>query len=326
MDVIRNEELHTPFNRDFARGCFQVAQRAYMRGIVPFMNFSEDARRHIGAARQRLLPDGGHHPANKIHGLIDERHAVDHKGNIFPLSTISGRLGENHPASNRRPPCNSLMMVTASEEKRAALRRFMKARGLKAKPWAVAAGLDPATVRHFLNGPANSMRHETLEKLAKAADATISELIGEKIQTPRLSRDVVAIQGLDVQASMGGGVEVSDESATEPFFFRKTFVDRVSPGHGTSLRVIELTGDSMEPTLSDGDVALIDLNAINVASAPGVYCLWNGTGLVVKRVQVIPGAKHMLRIKSDNTNYEPDVVDPEDVRIIGRVIWRGGMV
>lgn len=221
-----------------------------------------------------------------------------------------------------------LIMPRPSELRRSAIQNFMKARGLKMKPWADKAGIAEGTIRGFLKGRADSLTHSTLQKLADAADATVAELIGEKPAQPRPGREIVTVQGLNVQAAMGSGVEISEEPAGEPFYFRKSFIERIARNRPARLRVIELVGDSMEPTLNEGDVALIDLNSTDVMQAPGVYCIWSMSGLAVKRVSAVPGARPKLSIQSDNRALYDQVreVDAEEVRVIGRVVWRGGMV
>lgn len=282
----------------------------------------------VAAPGQGLLTDAFYGSANQLERLIDESHGADHRGIKIPLSSLLGDQGTNdslalHPA---RP--NSWRMAAASEQRRTAIRRFMAAHGLKAKPWAIKAGLSPKTLSNFLNRKAESLTHTSLDKLARAADATIAELIGERPSQPRSGRDVVTVQGLRVAASMGGGIDIAEEPTGEPFYFRRNFIERLSRGKPIRLRVIELTGDSMQPTLHEGDVALVDLNSSDVGQTPGIYCIWSATGLQVKRVTALPGARPKLRIQSDNRAlYEQaDEVDAEDVRIIGRVVWRGGLV
>lgn len=259
--------------------------------------------------------------------MINECHGPDDKRIIPRPSSAVGAIAHNNALAEFCAPWLSHRMASAAEDRRKALKDYIKSQdGLKVKPWCKEAGVSDGTVRNFLAGKSRSLRHETLQKLAKARDATVADLIGEKLTPAKPGRDVIAIPGLEVRAAMGGGVEVSDEVAGQPFYFRKAFAERVSRGRPGNLRVIELTGDSMEPTLSDGDVALVNLGATDVASAPGVYCLWNGRGLVVKRLAFIPGQAGKLRIKSDNPLDDTDEVDAEDVRIIGRVMWRGGLI
>jgi phage repressor protein C with HTH and peptisase S24 domain len=57
------------------------------------------------------------------------------------------------------------------------------------------------------------------------------------------------------------------------------------------------------------------------------YALWDGHGLLVKRLESMVGDRPRLRVISDNRQiYSPYEVDAEEVRIIGRLIWRGGRI
>jgi transcriptional regulator with XRE-family HTH domain len=59
-----------------------------------------------------------------------------------------------------------------------ALKRFMAAKGLKPHPWALAAGLRSSTLYNFLSGTSKSLSSDSLERLAKAANVTVDELLG----------------------------------------------------------------------------------------------------------------------------------------------------
>lgn len=230
---------------------------------------------------------------------------------------------QNNTLAGFRALSHNAQMTRDSDELRAAIRRFMKENDLKPKPWAEQSGVSEGTLRAFLSGENDSITYKTLRRLADSANVPVSELIGEfAAGTKKGAKDQVLVPYLRVRASLGGGVDVVDETGgASPFYFKKSLIDRVTRGKPSRLRVIELTGDSMEPTLLDGDHALVDLNATDVAGRPGIYCLWNGHGLVVKRVQTVPGKTPRLRIISDNAAYTPDEIDADEVHIIGRVIW-----
>jgi transcriptional regulator with XRE-family HTH domain len=91
-----------------------------------------------------------------------------------------------------------------SKNRRIAIKQFMERRGLKPSPWSKASGIRESTLRDYMSGRNNTMTIDTLEKLANAAKVTIAEIIGEAPAEPKRGRDVVAIQGLKVTASMGG--------------------------------------------------------------------------------------------------------------------------
>lgn len=211
--------------------------------------------------------------------------------------------------------------MASPDSRRTAIRRFMSDRRLKVQPWSVKAGVEEGTLRGFLAGRTRSMRYDTLEKLAAAENVSVAEMIGEKPRVPTPGRDLGVVKGLAVQASMGGGVDVLEEVETEPFYFRKEYLDRVTGKRPAMLRVIELTGDSNEPELHNGDVAMVHLGRKDIVGDPGFFVAWDGNGLIVKRFQLLPGERPMVRVLSANPVYPPYDVPADTLQIIGRVVW-----
>jgi phage repressor protein C with HTH and peptisase S24 domain len=242
------------------------------------------------------------------------------------LSTVSRETSHKEAVAEL---CDKAQIpaMTSPDQRRAAIRRFMAEKNLKPAPWAESAGLSNGIVRNFLAGRADSLSGSTLEKLARAANATVAELIGEKPKEPRLGKDVVVIKSLAVRAAMGGGFDVVEEPEGPPFYFRRALIDQLLGGQPGALRVMmNLEGDSMMPTISEGDIVLVLLTGEETKFHSGaIYVIWDGNGLMVKRLETMVGERERLRVISDNRAiYEPYEVDADNVRIIGRVIWRGG--
>jgi len=87
------------------------------------------------------------------------------------------------------------------------------------------------------------------------------------------------------------------------------------------LRIITVEGDSMEPLLGSGDRIVIDTSR-NIPVPPSVFVIWDGMGLVAKRVEHIPNSQPtMLVIRSVNPDYPAYERLADEVRIIGRVVW-----
>jgi phage repressor protein C with HTH and peptisase S24 domain len=86
----------------------------------------------------------------------------------------------------------------------------------------------------------------------------------------------------------------------------------------TQIATIEAKGDSMSPTLDDGDLCLIDLRGERVKH-DGLYALYDGADLSIKRLQREPDGAIMIR--SDNAAYDPLRVAAEAIALAGRVIW-----
>ena len=216
-----------------------------------------------------------------------------------------------------------------SDDRRIAIRAFMERKKLKVLPWTTAAKVRESTLRDFLKGRNNTLTLDTLDKLAAAAEATIAEVLGEKVPAARPTKDMVAIKSLEVRAGMGGGFDVLEEPEGAPFFFRREWIEKILNGEAGQLRVItDLDGDSMLPTIAEGDIALVQLPSENTKFQSGaIYVLWGGQGLIVKRLELMVGDQPRLRVISDNKAiHSPYDVDADEVRIIGRVIWRGGAV
>ena len=79
----------------------------------------------------------------------------------------------------------------------------------------------------------------------------------------------------------------------------------------------------MEPSLSEGDVVLLDMTTRSVLDG-SIYALQLNGGLLIKRIQrMLDGS---LIVKSDNARYDTETVSEENaerLKIIGRVVWVG---
>ena len=93
--------------------------------------------------------------------------------------------------------------------------------------------------------------------------------------------------------------------------------------------IIPVQGDSMLPTLNEGDVVFIDTRH-RWPSPPGLYAILDEIGgVVVKRLEISspPGAEQqMVSIISDNPRHIRKEWRAEDVHIIGRVMRKFGVV
>lgn len=134
--------------------------------------------------------------------------------------------------------------------------------------------------------------------------------------------DFVLVPYLDIGASAGGGGEAGGESPVAVLAFQSNWVRGVASAAPDALQVIRVAGDSMEPTLADGDHILVD-TADRQRLRDGIYVLRSDDALLVKRLSVNPSSRR-LSIRSDNDAYPSwDDCDPAGVSVIGRVVWVG---
>ena len=134
---------------------------------------------------------------------------------------------------------------------------------------------------------------------------------------------LVEIPVLDVEASAGFGAIAASENAQTRFGFDERWLRRRTSAKSASLSIVHVTGDSMEPTLSDGDEVLVDASDHASRLRDGIYVLRSDDTLVVKRVALKPGGKK-ITIASDNPAYPTwNDMDRTEVHVVGRVIWFG---
>jgi phage repressor protein C with HTH and peptisase S24 domain len=127
----------------------------------------------------------------------------------------------------------------------------------------------------------------------------------------------------DVRASAGPGAVPQGETTKGHMAFRPDWLRQLTPSRAGQLSMIRVEGDSMTPTLINGDDILVDGGDTAARVRDGIYVLRIDDVLVVKRLARHP-ATGRFTIRSDNPAYPawPDC-DPGDIHIIGRVIWSG---
>ena len=104
-----------------------------------------------------------------------------------------------------------------------------------------------------------------------------------------------------------------------PYHFQRSWINHDLRADPANLRIMHVEGDSMMPTLHDGDMVLVDLGR-RAPTPPGIFVLHDGMGLVAKRLEHIPNSDPpRVRIISDI--YRPYEGSGEEVNIIGRIRW-----
>lgn len=135
-----------------------------------------------------------------------------------------------------------------------------------------------------------------------------------------VANDLFPVPEVDVRAAAGAGAlndDQPDEIGVWPLSARVIEQELRAPPN--ALKVISVQGDSMLPTLSDGDRIMVDTSH-KAPSPPGIYVLWDGAGLVTKRVTLIPGDPPQVRLHSDNPLYSAYDCHPEEVSVVGKVV------
>lgn len=203
-------------------------------------------------------------------------------------------------------------------------------------------GRNPTYIQQFIKrGVPRRLREEDRRRLADYLGVSEEVLGADSGRVNRLQRqapheaagsglseatsDYVLIPRYDVRASAGDGTHPDNEVAETALAFQTRWARQISSGGIGALSVIRVEGDSMLPSLADGDHILLD-TADCTSLRDGIYVLRVDDALHVKRLSVHPATKR-LTIASDNPAYPSwSDCDPEQVKIIGRVVWIGRQI
>lgn len=207
------------------------------------------------------------------------------------------------------------------EENRAALQRLIEERGEDYAGLSRLLGRNPAYVQQYVRrGSPRRLAESDRRRLARyfGVDETV---LGGPAAAAGLG--LQAVPRLDVGAAAGAGAFDGDERGEAHIAFDPVWLRRLARGAPEQLSIIRVAGDSMVPTLADGDDILVDRGDGPERVRDGVYVLRMDDALVVKRLAMNPAGR-TLTIRSDNPAYPswPNC-DPAAVEIVGRVVWTG---
>ena len=182
-------------------------------------------------------------------------------------------------------------------------------------------GRNAAYIQQFI-------KRGTPKKLAEDDRRTLARYFGVEealLGAPENDRPakMAVLPVLDVRASAGHGAASGRETKLGAIAFETRWLKALSGGSVGDLSVIQVIGDSMEPTLAAGDDVIVDRSDGNALLRDGIYVLRADDQLLVKRLARVP-SKVGLIVHSDNPAYpswEPKA--RSDVDIVGRVLWFG---
>ncbi len=149
---------------------------------------------------------------------------------------------------------------------------------------------------------------------------------GTGYNSAKFRDNYIYVPRYDVQASAGHGVINDQEGVVDHLAFRRDWVKNKLGVDGKALALITASGDSMEPTIQEDDLLLLN-TAVNEVQDDGIYCIKNDSTLQVKRIQRMIGKE--LVVKSDNPAYQPFTVGPDQLgflEVVGRVVWYGRQI
>jgi phage repressor protein C with HTH and peptisase S24 domain len=109
------------------------------------------------------------------------------------------------------------------------------------------------------------------------------------------------------------------EAQSGQFGFSKGWLRELNASNSSSLSAIGVVGNSMEPTLYDGDDIVIDLGDAQTRLRDGIYALRMDGALNVKRIAIEPKGR-LVSVTSDNQAYPSwHGLDRRSISVVGRM-------
>ena len=201
-------------------------------------------------------------------------------------------------------------------------------------------GISDGTIRKYLDNSEPTLTR--LVSIAHACDVNIDWLAtgsgsmrpsdtAEPVKEPSpfvtvdcddFCEEFALIPGYHLAVSAGHGQLAQKEEIKRYLAFRRKWL-KFRGLDIKSLAIVFAKGDSMEPTIQNGNSLLVDLSDKKLTEG-SIFVLRFGDDLYAKRLQ-----KHFnggVKLISDNKEYDDLLVSPQEMEqlyIVGKVIWVG---
>lgn len=207
------------------------------------------------------------------------------------------------------------------------LAALMAKNGISQSELARRIGITQSSVWKLLKEPKQGSKH--IHAIARVLETTPSFLMGETddssggyIPAPS-SAMVVEELGLapvrEIDLNLGMGETYLDVPITETVrHFPREWLRLYTRANPENLVFAQGVGDSMEPTLRDSDLLLIDCSQRHLNTGDKIWAIAYGQSGAVKRLRPLPNGG--VAILSDNPNVPDAVAYDGELHLLGRIV------
>ncbi len=199
--------------------------------------------------------------------------------------------------------------------------------GLTLEALGARMGTDKTTVSKLEAGK-RKMTSDWMTRIALAMKIEPQQLMALPPEDAPEAREIergpfaVSVGEYTTRPIAGGGSSGDGELLNRHWGFPMDFVRRDLRANPSDLAILTIVGDSMAGTVEPGDKVLVDRGQVD-PSPPGVFVLWDGVGLVAKRLEYVPNSEPpTVRVLSDNPHYATYERASSEIEIRGRIVGR----
>lgn len=198
------------------------------------------------------------------------------------------------------------------------LKELREKRGLSQEQLAKIIGVDRTTIVKYETGASRPTRY--LKKIAHYFDVTTDYLLGDEDITPKKVQHLTAIDIIKIP--LLGRVVAGDPQEAIQEADEFIYIPSMNHRRSDDYFALRVNGESMEPNLMDGDIAIVHIQP-DVESGQIAVVLIDNQDSTVKRVFITPDG---ITLVADNPAvFSPRFFTNDDcltlpVKILGRVI------
>jgi phage repressor protein C with HTH and peptisase S24 domain len=211
----------------------------------------------------------------------------------------------------------------------ARLAERIQAANLSQSELARRVGISQQTVHKLVTGQSRGSTH--IASLARELATTPAYLSGDTdnpnegaVPAPT-ERDIaehldlVAITEIDQDYGMGGTF-TGDHVELQVHHFPRLWIESITSSPPMLLTLARGKGDSMDPTIRDRDMVIIDRSRRKLDETDAIWALTVGDIGMIKRLRL---RGSIVVIQSDNDRVKDEEVHAEEVNLVGRVVFIG---
>ncbi len=194
---------------------------------------------------------------------------------------------------------------------------LIKQKGKNYRSLSMAIGKNEAYLHQYINkGSPLRLPEEQRRKLALLLDVDEQQLtdikLPKSIETSNISSNNVIVEMIATDRSL------EDAETTGFWSIPLSQILTVSQSKPEDLKLLRVSGDSMQPTFKDGDYVFADLSTDKFCG-DGLYLIEQNNHLLVRRVQQFSSNEALLI--SDNANYKTVTSSFKKLKIVGKIVY-----
>lgn len=190
----------------------------------------------------------------------------------------------------------------------------------KVTSFAARIGVPQGTISKYLKGQGLGPRLDICAKIASGAGISLDWLVWGRGEGPDHTTGFIRVPRYDASLSAGTGSWNEGRRRLDDMPFTSEFIrKRLGRMSAKGLAVLDVRGDSMEPTISNGALVLVDEEDTRIVD--GIFAFVLGDDARVKRLRRLTDG---LQVVSDNPAYPTETIagnEQNKLQIIGRLLW-----